>query len=649
MMLVSCKEKSVDTISFDGQCLNVGAASGTAAFIVRSNTQWKLSSDADWFSMNITKGAQGTSVIVSYRQNPSETEPRSAVVTGVTLSGSASASFTITQMPSEPFISFNFEELPVSSEGKEHSVEFETNLTTELMCSMAYQEESDQGWISDLSVSGKVLKFKTAANTGNRNRSAVISVYGADDFDRFTEASILVVQSLDMNPSAAVEKDFSYVNGLESGQVQENIYVKGTIVIDGKNPNFPKGFHTVQDKNGSAIVFRSSVSLGLNEGDNVTLWLLGTDASVKTAGDVSYIEFSGLGTQHVMASYAGTPVEPRRVHINELDESMLHTLVSLQQVEISVPFGAYVNYNEYYVTGKGGAAYTNLDRNYATSIRDINGDNMYMLTCFDVPYRRKSLPQGSGYITGILVSEENSNMGDIGRWQIRHRRESDIAIDSSRDNGFTDVLVEWTFDMPADLIPGQKHIRPAIGPEDADISKSNSDGFYKVWDKEKNGKGQMYFGEEYRGDHPTNAAQTANTIKSAALFSAYWDTETYWLISNLSTEGINSGLSLQLESNSLTNTGPRDFSVEWSLDGKNWTAVENGEYRVIGQCNSSNLHSDHIPGYKPYDFKLPEALCNQPDIYIRLRCSSITDVSGKNGLSAVATNRLGHLSIKYNK
>lgn len=320
--------------------------------------------------------------------------------------------------------------------------------------------------------------------------------------------------------------------------------------------------------------------------------------------------------------------------------------MKLEDVEFSIPFGGYVNYNEYYITGAGGPKFTALTQNYPASVRDINGDHAYMLTNFSVPYRSSSVPQGSGALTGIVVSEKNSNMGDIGRFQIRHLSESGIAMAKSRDNGFTGILAEWNFEKPADFVDGQTTLAPSAGQKNAVFFKNNSTGFYGAYKE-----GEIYFVEEYRGDKFTNSAKTANTYKNCAVSSSKWDTNTWWYVENVSTKGINGTLSLQFSSNSLQATGPAEFIVEWSLDGKSWSPVEKGEYQVMGQCTSTNLWDNHLPGHKVYDFRLPSDLNDKDNIHIRLRLNSYVNVRGATvaSFAAGATNRLAHLSLKYNK
>ena len=152
-----------------------------------------------------------------------------------------------------------------------------------------------------------------------------------------------------------------------------------------------------------------------------------------------------------------------------------------------------------------------------------------------------------------------------------------------------------------------------------------------------------------RADVDSNGQGTANTVKGGGMYSALWDTDTYWLISNVSTSGIRSQLSLQIETNSLLATGPRDFVVEYSTDGTSWTAVPGGSYTVIGQCDSKNALPHYMPGFKVFDFALPAALQDKASVSIRLRCASLTGTDGKSSVVPNATNRLGHVSIKYNK
>ena len=108
-------DDETSTLHFDKPEVVIGPESSTASFILRSDTSLKLHSDADWFTLNLTKGAKSASVIITYSENTSMTEKRTAVITATTLSGDASDSFILSQMPVESYIRLETEALPISA------------------------------------------------------------------------------------------------------------------------------------------------------------------------------------------------------------------------------------------------------------------------------------------------------------------------------------------------------------------------------------------------------------------------------------------------------------------------------------------------------------------------------------------------------
>ena len=75
--------------------------------------------------------------------------------------------------------------------------------------------------------------------------------------------------------------------------------------------------------------------------------------------------------------------------------------------------------------------------------------------------------------------------------------------------------------------------------------------------------------------------------------------------------------------------------------------VDNSEFTILGQFDrtaAGGQTEKNIPGYKVYDFKLPDALLNRDNICIRLR-----PVRLPAGVSSFMPLRLANISIKYNK
>ena len=626
-------DDETSTLHFDKPEVVIGPESSTASFILRSDTSWKLHSDADWFTLNLTKGAKSASVIITYSENTSMTEKRTAVITATTLSGDASDSFILSQMPVESYIRLETEALPISATAAHHEIAVETSVDSGIDLSVSYGDEEGGAWIENLTLADGKLAFDAGENGSSERRIAVISLLYQDEFGRTTEAAVRITQSFSMNPSAATEKDFAFAAALGTGDVEENVYVTGQIVLDGRNANFPNRRYSIQDAEGRALLFESTIDLGVARNDRVRLWLLGSTVKEVAEGTFTYKVFTGIAAEHIMQKEAGSPVQPREVYIRDLTDEMLDCFGKR---------GGYigVNFCHDFLVGGG------YPIDHLATIDDVVRHIEYMLTNFGVDYRRHSLPMGSGTVTGILTREYNSNFGEMGAFQIRHLTQAEIALDPSRENSFSKVLVEWTCVKPAGFKEGVTHVAPTTGPASASLYKSNADGFYNAF---LAGSGRIYFGNKPRGDVDSNGQGTANTVKGGGMYSALWDTDTYWLISNVSTSGIRSQLSLQIETNSLLATGPRDFVVEYSTDGTSWTAVPGGSYTVIGQCDSKNALPHYMPGFKVFDFALPAALQDKASVSIRLRCASLTGTDGKSSVVPNATNRLGHVSIKYNK
>lgn len=364
-------------------------------------------------------------------------------------------------MPVESYIRLETEALPISATAAHHEIAVETSVDSGIDLSVSYGDEEGGAWIENLTLADGKLAFDAGENGSSERRIAVISLLYQDEFGRTTEAAVRITQSFSMNPSAATEKDFAFAAALGTGDVEENVYVTGQIVLDGRNANFPNRRYSIQDAEGRALLFESTIDLGVARNDRVRLWLLGSTVKEVAEGTFTYKVFTGIAAEHIMQKEAGSPVQPREVYIRDLTDEMLFSLVRLRDVEIAMPYGGLVNYDEYYVSGGGVNVYgKNLTKYYGTCLRDINGDHLYMLTNFGVDYRRHSLPMGSGTVTGILTREYNSNFGEMGAFQIRHLTQAEIALDPSRENSFSKVLVEWTCVKPAGFKEGVTHVAP---------------------------------------------------------------------------------------------------------------------------------------------------------------------------------------------
>lgn len=88
-------------------------------------------------------------------------------------------------------------------------------------------------------------------------------------------------------------------------------------------------------------------------------------------------------------------------------------------------------------------------------------------------------------------------------------------------------------------------------------------------------------------------------------------------------------------------------SFEWSYHTDRHQYYN--DFSTRNDLYAKNALPHYMPGFKVFDFALPAALQDKASVSIRLRCASLTGTDGKSSVVPNATNRLGHVSIKYNK
>ncbi len=84
-----------------------------------------------------------------------------------------------------------------------------------------------------------------------------------------------------------------------------------------------------------------------------------------------------------------------------------------------------------------------------------------------------------------------------------------------------------------------------------------------------------------------------------------------------------------------SNSGPRDFVLEYSLDNQHWSSIPDSNITVGNDWTSGDIS----------DANLPSATWNQPDVYLRWEKYTQIRVSGDTGISSVGTNRMDNIVI----
>ena len=178
-------------------------------------------------------------------------------------------------------------------------------------------------------------------------------------------------------------------------------------------------------------------------------------------------DITGVTKTMVTSRVSGTKtsVPVKELFIRDLTDNDVYTYVTLKDVEFPVRKGSLVPVNDGYT------AATNANRfsEYPRLVRDINGDDIYMVTNTVCVYRSDGtrLPYGSGKMSGVIVHDafprmdwrngadpaeidDDPTLANIGRYQIRHQNKSDVwgQMKDNFEDGFSALLTEYRYWVP---------------------------------------------------------------------------------------------------------------------------------------------------------------------------------------------------------
>ena len=296
------------------------------------------------------------------------------------------------------------------------------------------------------SMSGKIQVSQAGINTGYVNKSMTELVELAGNTPLRIDRHIKLIDAIVIN-------DNLEGNGAENRNITATIQ---DLTLADRTLYVSDGAGSV----GLKLEFAKGAELLVRRFDHIEVDLYGAVLSYKEDPG-RYIVTDIPGTA-ILKSEAGTEsdVSVKQRTIGTIQPSDVYTLVELVDCEIPIRKGPYVpiNLKHYCVMNK-----------YPMVIRDKKGDDMHMMvntTC--AWHRNEAMPQGSGTITGIIVHEHCDNfewdqakaeelmagglglgyvndIGDIGPYQIRPVRKSDIRLDSEFENGFSELICEFRY------------------------------------------------------------------------------------------------------------------------------------------------------------------------------------------------------------
>jgi len=382
------------------------------------------------------------------------------------------------------------------SESGSYEAVLSTNVAIdEMSLTTVYEDSEEAGWINDIKINksgnNTTLNFNVKANDSENARKAQICISFVDGWDNIVSATCFVTQ---MNKDDVVGKQMSFeqvraIGVVDPGKkITEDIIISGYIVSDKESKNVvenPRKTITYIDysacekaailesedgKYGFKLQVESAEYNTFNLYDHVSINLNG--ATLIKYEEPEYYEINGINSWSIVALTSGSAADipSKQMHIKDLKDSDIYTYVQLQDCELPVRKGSMSPINEGYSI----AGNANRSTKAALLMRDINGDDMYIMTNTTCPYRRegKCLPYGSGTMSGIITHELHTSYnymdndsgnedtyGWIGRYQIRHNSLSDFGMEKDFKNGFSELLTEYRF-IKADY---QKQIYPTYG------------------------------------------------------------------------------------------------------------------------------------------------------------------------------------------
>lgn len=644
-MFQACKDEGIiGELEIENNQVILQAKGEPVKVEVHANTEWRIDfpGTVTWLTTDIRGGQSSRNYfMLTYDENAGDSE-RDCEIIVFTSDGKSESVINVKQLGRYPFITLGSSAMELFTIGGEYNMELTTNVPdTEIDIS------STASWVKNIRISDGKLYFNTETNT-EAPRTGVIMLDYKDQYNREASAKIDLSQAYSQYADATLV-DYSTINAYDVGTVNDNVRIEGVIVADGTSLNFPKNRYVVQNEDGETVLFESENLIVFTRFDRISLSLKDGTVKEESEGSFTYKVVGGITAAHILSSEASTFEIPEK-NIAELSNEMAFSLITLKDVEIASPVGAFTNFkttdpgaadrraNNFYWVEKFPSYY----RYFPVCIRDKDGSSTYMFTSLNASYAHETMPKGSGSITGIVMRTKLTNF-DIDETQlcVVPLKRDDINI--SHVNEITNLLAEWNCDWPGTNFTKYHPTGGESSQSSAVLDKDGNQGFQRYYTENIIG-----FQDAFRGDMNLNVTNGNYGRATAGAFNSKpWSTNAYFYVDGISTVGISTSLSLQVEMNASWGGGPvMQVEYAYSMNGP-WTVVEDSEFTVLGQFDRTAAQGQtevRIPGFKVYDFKLPDALLNRENICIRLRPIRLpAGVGGYNPL------RLGHLSIKYNK
>lgn len=577
-----------------------------------------------------------------------------------------------------------------------------------VQASVRYLDADGGSWVKNYQVSQDAIVLQTEDNQSvSEVRSAVLTLSWLNGWAQKMQRSVNLTQatSAASGNHVGVPASFADIRSLAAetpSVLQENYCLEGYIVSDGASKNVAENpqrtstsidytatdrsavFESLDGQYGFLLEAASTEENVLEPYSRVTLLLKGAKLR-KVASPDRYI-ISDVRSSMVAASeqVSQDGIPSKVLRISELKDADIYTRVTLSDCEFPIRKGGLTPINEGY------ASIYKTDRvtKFASLVRDKAGSSIYLFTNTTCPYRRdgRRIGNGSGPVSGIVVSESYESFQEVGRYQLRHQNWEDLGFTSDQQDGFSALLCEWRYlrqgnaDRSWDATTGKGTMTHSY--TSGSYNSTYNTWCYPCYDQSYLGPvfsgctNQNGFGVTLEDGSDYAAAYTGSVDKGQLLASAGWPMawmKESWVNSSgafyswelhFSTLGIATDvLSMQISSLNASQEGksPVHWKVEWATSNKSGTKwKEIGRYSVPDIVLWSITQPWQSAGYKPVDIPLPLEMLGKADVYIRLTPADTAGntpqgycdtkfVNGTAGSTSKANNALNYVAVRYNR
>lgn len=386
-----------------------------------------------------------------------------------------------------------------------------------------------------------------------------------------------------------------------------------------------------------------------------------------------------------------SPVSKVR-HIADLTDNDLYTFVTLADVEFMSKEGSYTNVHEKKVS----RTYINSFKTHADGpvdgsglvLKDNQGDDIFMPVNTRCTWRRNGdrVPQGVGFVDGILVHTVLRRYGDIGRYAIRPASKADIRIPMEESSSY-ETIAEWNWDRNYDValnlerqglkewIFGEVCAPDRVLPDVGQGYLSTTAGAKMRLDNEWNSRCVHDGNDAGSGAREWSVLRLNSDTKDWYIFDGERIVGSHAVVVETSTKGFDGrGLSFEFTfaagncSANLSWGFPGEWQVAYSIDGRNFIPVQKTfllRPLWYGTANLKELGGvremcyDAAPGSIECRVSLPSFLLGKDKVYFRIYPSSdkltllpenpSDDINGgtmKPGFSHPFILRIGKVSVK---